>query len=178
MDFYIMDDREKSTREQELFSMLRDSDGEFVPPLSARSSTTQKTLSGRESSEEGLRSYFREMCQQQILGAYEGDVLLGFVSFRENYTSDLIGEEHLPNIYLSTLISKRAFRGRGMTVQMYDHLFNCLYAGRNILTRTWSANYAHTHILERFGFCELHRIPNDRGAGVDTVYYKRLSQFF
>lgn len=173
MEFSILSEENKQRYSREMFSMLTYSDREFVPPLSARSSTTQKDLSGGISSEEGIRSYFEEMCRQKILGAFEGDALLGFVSFRENYISDVIGKEQLPNIYLSTLVSKPEARGKGMTVQMYDHLFNRCYADRNILTRTWSTNFAHTKILEKFGFSELHRIPNDRGEGIDTVYFKR-----
>ena len=173
MEFVMMDAEQIATYAEEILSMLRCSDKEFVPPLSARSSTTQKDLSGGECSEEGIQSYFTEMCRQRILGAFEGSVLLGFVSFRENYTNDVIGSDCLPNIYLSTLVSKPEARGKGMTVKMYEHLFNRLYADRYILTRTWSTNYAHTRILEKFAFEELCRISNDRGAGIDTVYYKR-----
>lgn len=173
MDFIILDEEMKRIYRDEMYAMLAYSDREFVPPLSARRSTTQKNLSDGICSESGIRAYFDEMCRQQILGAFEADKLLGYVSFRENYTSDVIGGEYLPNIYLSTLVSKPEARGKGMTVQMYDDLFNRRYADRSILTRTWSTNYAHTRILERFHFCELHRIPNDRGVGIDTVYYYR-----
>lgn len=173
MDFRMLSEENKHNYSREMFSMLTYSDREFVPPLSARSSTTQKDLSGGVSSEEGIRSYFEEMRRQQILGAFEGDVLLGFVSFRENYISDVISKEQLPNIYLSTLVSRPEARGKGMTVRMYDHLFNRCYRDRNILTRTWSTNFAHTKILEKFGFSELRRIPNDRGEGIDTVYFIR-----
>ena len=31
-------------------------------------------------------------------------------------------------------------------------------------------------ILCRFGFCELLRIKNDRGVGVDTVYYAKPAE--
>ena len=107
MDFRMLSEENKHNYSREMFSMLTYSDREFVPPLSARSSTTQKDLSGGVSSEEGIRSYFEEMRRQQILGAFEGDVLLGFVSFRENYISDVISKEQLPNIYLSTLVGSQ-----------------------------------------------------------------------
>lgn len=173
MEFILLDEEMKGAYRGEMYAMLVCSDKEFVPPLSERSSTTQKKLSGGVSSESGILSYFDEMCRQQILGAFDGGKLLGYVSFRENYTSDVIGAEYLPNIYLSTLVSRPEARGKGMTVQMYDDLFNRRYPDRSILTRTWSTNHAHTRILEKFGFNELRRIPNDRGAGIDTVYYNR-----
>ena len=171
MEFILMDLSQKATYKDEMLKMLCYSDKEFVPPLSARSSTTQKDLSGSVMVENGLESYFSEMCNQQIMGVFEDDTLLSFISFRENYTSDVIGEQYLPNIYLSTLVSKPETRGRGITVKLYDHLFNHCYADRFVLTRTWSTNFAHTRILEKFAFGELLRIADDRGKGIDTVYY-------
>jgi ribosomal protein S18 acetylase RimI-like enzyme len=56
---------------------------------------------------------------------------------------------------------------------MYDHLFNEKYADRNIFTRTWSTNTAHISILKKYNFREIHRIENDRGEGIDTVYFSR-----
>ena len=44
----------------------------------------KKTLTGGNSSEQGLLSYCNEMLSQIILGAFEGDILLGFVSFKES----------------------------------------------------------------------------------------------
>lgn len=173
MEFILMDVKQKATYRDEMLKMLQYSDKEFVPPLSARSSTTQKALSGLSSVKNGLESYFSEMCDQQIMGVFEGDVLLSFISFRENYTSDVIGEQYLPNIYLSTLVSKPESRGKGITIKLYDHLFNHCYGDRFVLTRTWSTNIAHTRILGKFGFDELLRIVDDRGNGIDTVYYVR-----
>ncbi len=173
MEFIMLDDTMKAAYRDEMYAMLMHSDREFVPPLSARSSTTQKDLSSKESSEEGLHAYFSQMCDQKILAAFEGTTLLGFVSFREDYTSDVIGADRLPNIYLSTLVSKPEARGRGMTVQMYEHLFCRCYQDRSIFTRTWSTNAAHIRILDKFGFRRLCTIPDDRGAGIDTVYFAR-----
>ena len=56
MEFVLMDDEKKSAYMEEMLAMMRYSDKEFVPPLSARSSTTQKDLSGSNVSEKGLKS--------------------------------------------------------------------------------------------------------------------------
>ena len=93
------------------------------------------------------------------------------MSFKENYTNDTIKEEGLPNIYLSTLVLKPEAKGKGLTVRMYDFLFLQCYGDRNIYTRTWSTNIAHTKILSKFAFDELARMKDDRGEGIDTVYY-------
>ena len=173
MHFELLREDQKPLFRDEILSMMRFSDKEFIPPLSARTSTTQKDLSGSQVSDNGIESYYSQMESQQILCAFEGDFLLGFVSYRENYTSDLITEESFPNIYLSTLISKPEARGKGLTKQMYTHLFLERYPDRKIFTRTWSTNLAHIKILGHFGFDLIHRIENDRGEGIDTVYFRR-----
>ncbi len=171
MEFRILTEKDKTLYKQTILDAMKESDNDFVPPLSARSSTTQKNLAGGKSSEQGLLSYCNEMLSQIVLGAFEGDNLLGFVSFKKNYTCDVIVDCDSPNIYLSTLILKKEARGKHLTQQMYDYLFNTLYADRSIFTRTWSTNGAHLRILEKFNFTLIKTIPNDRGNGIDTVYF-------
>ena len=78
----------------------------------------------------------------------------------------------MPNIYLSTLVLSAESRGKGITKKLYAHLFNELYPEKNIFTRTWSTNAPHIKILDYFGFDEMVRIKNDRGNGIDTVYFE------
>lgn len=170
MTFELMLEAQKEQYRTDILEMLRYSDREFVPPLSARSSTTQADLSGEGTSADGVVPYFREMLKQQILGAFEDGVLLAFVSFRENYTNENISAI-CPNIYLSTLVMRPEARGKHLTVHMYEHLFYRLYPERNVYTRTWSTNMAHITILGKFGFRELCKLIDDRGPGVDTVYF-------
>ena len=103
----------------------------------------------------------------------ENERILGFVSFKENYTTDVISQHDLPNIYVSTLVVSEAARGRGITTYMYNYLFNELYDEANVFTRTWSTNVAHIKILGKFAFEEISRIENHRGNGIDTVYYAK-----
>jgi len=79
----------------------------------------------------------------------------------------------LPNIYLSTLILSTESRGKGVTKKLYAHLFNELYPDKSIFTRTWSTNLAHIKILDYFSFEEIARLENDRGNGIDTVYFAK-----
>lgn len=152
----------------EILDMIRVADKDFVPPLSARSSTTQSDLKGVSSG--GVENYFSEMMKQEILGAFEENKLLGIVSFRDNYESDVV--KILPNIYISTLFVHSDARGRGLTKILYSYLFD-LYSDRSVFTRTWSTNIAHIKILEYFGFTLFLRLENDRGEGIDTVYFKK-----
>ena len=171
MEFKILTEKEKAYYRDDIFSTLKESDNDFIPPLSMRNSTTQTNLTAGTIGEHAILSYGNEMLSQVILGAFEEDNLLGFVSFKENYTNDIITSDSLPNIYISTLVLKKEARGKRLTQQMYDCLFNKLYKDRSIFTRTWSTNAAHLKILENFNFTLIKTIENDRGVGIDTVYF-------
>lgn len=170
MDIKILDHFEHEKYYDEILKMLILGDDEFVPPLSSRSSTTQSDLSSGEKSNDGILKYFEEMKKQRIMVATEGDNLLAFVSYRENYTNNEIKEKDIPNIYLSTLIVKPEARGMKLTQMMYEALFKT-YEKVNIFTRTWSTNIAHIKILGKFSFETLCTLKDDRGKGIDTVYF-------
>lgn len=170
MEFRVLNVSEKEQYREELLEILSVNDKNFIPPLSQRSSTTQANLLGDENKADIL-PYFNKMLEQNILAMFLEEKLIGFVSYIENYVSDVIGEETHPNIYLSTLAMRPESRGMGATKKAYTYLFFDRYPHCNVYTRTWSTNGPHIHILGGFGFEELKRIPNDRGEGIDTVYF-------
>lgn len=170
MEFRLLTPAEKTQYEESLLEILTINDKAFVPPLSQRSSTTQKNLQGAAGKED-IRPYFHKMLEQNILAIFHEGMLIGYVSYIDNYVSDVIGADTHPNIYLSTLVLRPESRGMGATKKAYTHLFFECYPDRNVFTRTWSTNAAHIKILSGFNFAEWKRIPNDRGVDVDTVYY-------
>ena len=172
MEILFLNGNETGKYYGEMLEMLKEADEEFLPPLSARTSTTQKNLYSGEKNDEGILNYFEGMKKQSFVLACEEDRLLAFVSYRENYVCDEIDESNLPDIYISTLIVGSQARGKGITYKMYEKLFE-KYSGINIFTRTWSTNNAHIKILSKFGFEEFKVLKNHRGRGVDTVYYKK-----
>ena len=101
------------------------------------------------------------MLDEKVVYATENGEFLAFVTYLENLTNSRIGENELPNIYSSTLLAKEACRGKGVTRSMYAELFE-KYRIANIFTRTWSTNFAHIKILDKFGFDEHLRIKDDR----------------
>ncbi len=173
MQFVMLEKDGKEKYLWDIRKMMEESDRDFIPPLSERSSTTQKNLRADEKSGQamGISAYLNEMLGQKILACIEDDKLVGFVSFKENYVCDNIPQDCLPNIYLSTLIVSAKARGKGITTRMYDCLFNEIYREVSVFTRTWSTNIAHIKILQKFGFAEIARIKNHRGEGIDTVYF-------
>jgi len=172
MEIKILTKSEQDKYDNEILDMITKSDAEFVPPLSARSSTTQSNLRGSINVSDGVLNYFKELKKQRILVATAGGQLLGFVSFKENFVNGKIGEEDLPNIYISTLLVSPEGRGKGLTSKMYEILF-AEYENANIFTRTWSTNEAHIKILSKFGFEAMLILKNDRENGIDTIYFKK-----
>lgn len=172
MEIRILTKSEQDKYDNEILEMLTKGDTEFVPPLSARSSTTQSELTGRINVNDGVLSYFNELKKQRILVATEKDKLVGFVSFKETFVDGKIGEEYLPNIYISTLLVSPEGRGKGLTRKMYEILF-AEYENSNVFTRTWSTNEAHIKILSKFGFETMLVLKNHRGNGIDTIYFKK-----
>ena len=172
MQLTVLTAEQKQQYKNDILEIMNICDKDFVPPLSSRSSTTQSDLKTGEYDENGILSYYTEMEKQDILAAIEDDgTLLGFVSYKQNYVSDIV--TNTPNIYLSTLMLHPKSRGKRLTNKMYEHLFFELYPDRHIYTRTWSTNAVHIKILSNFGITEFHRIKNDRGNGIDTVYFTK-----
>ena len=172
MEIRILGKAEQQNIYPEAYSLLAAADEEFVPPLSSRSSSTQRDLSGGEKSSDGISKYFEQLKAQRFAAVYEDGGLIAFVSYKENYTCPEIPQEELPNIYISTLVASPKARGKGVTKALYSKLF-ASYADRNVFTRTWSTNFAHIKILQDFGFETVKVLKNDRGKGIDTVYLKK-----
>jgi ribosomal protein S18 acetylase RimI-like enzyme len=156
-------------RSLELF--VEEVSGEFVPPLSARSSTTQAVLASASGS--ASSSYFDELLMQHCLLLIECDRLQGFLFFRTFHR-----DTRLPQIgiciYVSTISVRPAARGRGLARLLYQRLLRLpetLPAW--ILLRTRSTNTHHLQLLDTLGFKHLLTVPSDRDRGVDSIYLGR-----
>ena len=171
MEIRILSKQEQPGIYDEAYKLLAEADEEFVPPLSSRNSSTQQNLSETVKGD-SIAQYFDQLKTQRFAAVFEDGALIGFVSYRENYTCPEIPSEELPNIYLSTLVVSPKARGKGVTTALYRHLFDA-YQNVNIFTRTWSSNYAHIKILGKYGFDLTHTLKNHRGNGIDTVYFKK-----
>ena len=150
-------------------ALLETADREFVPPLSARTGTTQQILDAVTDAQAGISAYFEQLSGQAFVLAHCKDTVCGFLSFIPDYLLTA-GGLHICCDYISTVIVKPEFRRHGITSGMYSTLFHAL-PDHIVATRTWSQNTAHLRILHRLGFRLALTLPNDRGAGIDTVYY-------
>lgn len=159
---------------QDVWQLLKNADHEFIPSLSGRNSTCQKELAAvHKMNPDGPAEYFDQMKTQRFILALDGRKAVGFMTYIHKQKVELQGEE-LPVLadYISTIIVDPAYRRRGITRQMY-HILLQKESGLPLITRTWSLNHSHISILESLGFSLLERRENDRGAGIDTVYYGR-----
>lgn len=166
---YVSDPR---TYGPEIRRLLAAAEDEFVPPLSAREGTTQ-TAGLDERRNDALDEYYEQCIDQSFVLARDGDDVFGFLSFRTGYAIDELGE-YAPSSYVSTIIVDPAHRRDGYAREMYRELLTDVPSAVRdpyVTTRTWGSNDRHLNLLGDIGFELLTRIEDDRGEGIDTVYY-------
>ena len=96
------------------------------------------------------------------------------MSFEEE-NIQILQQELYPCLYLSTLIVKKESRRKCIAYMLYKELFD-IFPDKDIITRKWSTNISHINLLEKLGFCVLNIIKDDRGKGIDTIYFRRFSK--
>lgn len=152
--------------------LLAAAESEFVPPLSARQGTTQ-TDGLDEQRNDALDAYYEQCIDQSFIIAHETGAVVGFLSFRPDYAIDELGG-YTPSNYVSTIIVDPDHRRHGYARRLYDELLTDPPQSLRepyVTTRTWGSNDRHLRLLEQLGFELLTRIEDDRGEGIDTVYY-------
>ena len=150
----------------ELKEMLRKHDKEFVPPLSSRDSAVHTNFDELSYSC-NIGMYCNEMIKHNVYVVVDEDKIVALIAFRYNYTNKYIRKT--PNIYVSTVIVDNRYRGKGIADKLYEELMT---KGLPIYVRTWSTNKSHIRVLDKLQFDLIKTIENDRGEGIDTLYYK------
>lgn len=148
----------------QVLELLTLCDQDFLPPLSSRTSTTQKELQNSPVSAAPV-AYFEELKRQPCLLWEEDGKIVGMLSWREEGIP-------LSSLYLTTLAVHPDYRGRGIAKKLYQGVFR-MFPRQVIEARTWSTNEAQVHLFQSLGFQETIRLFNNRGKGIDTVYYLR-----
>ena len=151
--------------------LLESCDNEFVPSLSARTSTRQTDLRCLEGTGTRPGEYFSELSHQPFVLALSDGHVIAFLSFIEDHPV-MRGEERLVTTYVTTICVAPEWRHRGIATDLYRHLERHA-SSRYLSVRTWSTNAAQVTLLQSLGYRELSRIRDDRGEGINTVYYLR-----
>ncbi|MBQ8626143.1 MAG: GNAT family N-acetyltransferase [Agathobacter sp.] len=157
-DSSLLTEQEKA----ELWEIVCDSNYEFVPPLSTRNHTLQQDLHNVINNEKPT-TYFEHLMVQKWLVAKIDNHIVGFLSFIE--------EEY--GAYISTVIVRKEYRKQDICRILY-HELGLIIHDKKLRTRTWSTNDAHIHILQSIGFVVVEKIDNDRGIGMDTLYFEKV----
>ena len=152
--------------EDQIHRLLWACDRDFYPPLSTRGSTTEQNLKNGEESLSGPQLYLNSLRTQSWLLAVSGERLLGFMSYIPEKVVD-----DIPCVYFSTLIVDPEARHQGIARLIYRTLIDD-HAGKVIVLRTWSTNHGHLILLEELGFKPYKVLKDDRGEGVDTIYFR------
>lgn len=169
-NFNILKKEEINRYKKQIFQMLVECDEEFLPPLSSRIITSPEFLNIKNEPKGIPIDYFNDIINQKIIVVMEEEKVIAFMSFKENYINTYISEETLPNVYVTTLLVKPEYRGKGIAKRIYYMLINeCQNV--NIYTRTWSTNESHKKILSEIGFKNYIVLQDDRGKGIDTIYF-------
>lgn len=163
---------EKDSYKKDIYDLMVLCDQDFVPPLSARNSSSQKDLTSYTMSETGPITYFNEMIQQHFVLAFDQDKVVGFMTFKPNF--DCL--DYKDTIYATTSIVHPDYRGNHFLSKFYDTLEHQLPEGIRkdyVTLRTWSGNEKQFYMLEKRGYKQIKVLKNDRGEGIDTVYFAK-----
>lgn len=165
----VFEDKLGERHAAEVRCLLESCGDGFVPPLSTRTSTHQTDL--RSIGEQGTQpgGYFSELWRQPFVLALSEGRVVAFLSYIVDYPVEC-GGGRLLTTYVTTICVDPGFRRRGIATALY-RLLERRADSRCLSVRTWSTNVAQMTLLQALGYQELVRIHDDRGRGIDTVYY-------
>ena len=163
-----------SSQKEQLYHLLVSREGDFIPPISER---------GEKSKEENIKEYFEHLLSMRMVLIEENVTMSNIpdeVREKEMHLAAYLAfepEHYFPPtdetiLYMSSAIVDPKYRGHHYLEEMYKCCFE--EAGdRPVGTRTWSTNGVQLHLLPKLGFEVAERIVNDRGEGIDSLYYIR-----
>lgn len=158
----IIQDKEK-TYMDEISDLVKRSDNEFVPPLSSRDSKSDNDLEICMNS--NILDYIDSIANQNFIVVVDNasNKLVGFLS----YVSKVLYGINCN--YVSTIIIEKDYRNKGIAGLLYQELSSI--SDKPITVRTWSTNEGQIHLLQKLGYSYLKVLKNDRGNGIDTIYF-------
>lgn len=168
MEIVLLEKLTDPEKQEAIRQLLILADQEFVPPISARTSSTQSDLAPGGTG--SIDAYYETIRELPVVLAMDGQRVVGFMHFRFDYTCGHIAADTLPNAYACTSSVHPDARGHGLMRKFYTAIIEA-YPERLVCTRTWHTNLGHLHILTKLGFHQTCCLENDRGPGIHTVYY-------
>lgn len=174
----VRDGIEDRKEKEEIRRLLELCDQDFVPPLSHRNSTSQTNWAETEEKTDGIAEYLENICSQHVVLWKEEGVVRAFMTWKDHFNCENL-EAYPDSCYLTTLCVWPDYRGQGISEVMYAEAEKDIAAkfpGSRITLRTWSTNGAQEHILDKLGYSLVRRLKDDRGEGIDTVYFVKKEE--
>ena len=174
----VRDGIEDRKEKEEIRQLLELCDQDFVPPLSHRNSTSQTNWAETEEKTDGIAEYLENICSQHVVLWKEEGVVRAFMTWKDHFNCENL-EAYPDSCYLTTLCVWPDYRGQGISEVMYAEAEKDIAAkfpGSRITLRTWSTNGAQEHILDKLGYSLVRRLKDDRGEGIDTVYFVKKEE--
>lgn len=131
-------------------------DAEFLPPLSERDSV------------DDLVWRYLDDKESDCMICRNGMSISAAVAF------EYLNQQH-SSVYLTFFAVHPQHRRQGMGLAYRLKILTWLkqQGVQEVITRTWSTNRAMCRLNEQVGFLVDYVIPDDRGPGIDTIYYKK-----
>ena len=127
---------------------------------------------------DGIAEYLENICSQHVVLWKEEGVVRAFMTWKDHFNCENL-EAYPDSCYLTTLCVWPDYRGQGISEVMYAEAEKDIAAkfpGSRITLRTWSTNGAQEHILDKLGYSLVRRLKDDRGEGIDTVYFVKKEE--
>lgn len=161
----------------ELLQILQKVDSDFYPPLSARRS---------------FDFWLNLFDNGSILYATDGSsgAVVGFLAYYPSLSGEIydklmacVNIEPVTSVktnvfysgaYIHFIAVLPEYRGRGISSLLMDNLLSETKQKQidSIRVITWSTNHQSIRLYKKHGFKEIHRIPNERGKGIDSIYFE------
>ena len=137
-----------------LCDFIKESDNEFTPPLFKRTKFVHQLKNGLNN--RGL----------MVIDADTKPVAATL------YQTDYNGDREKAYLTFFRIIPELRRLGIGLWFRqkLLGHLKSAGF--RSVVTRTWSTNYPMLRLNEKTNFQRTRVIEDDRGPGIDTVYYQ------
>ena len=135
-------------------------------------------LAETEEKTDGIAEYLENICSQHVVLWKEEGVVRAFMTWKDHFNCENL-EAYPDSCYLTTLCVWPDYRGQGISEVMYAEAEKDIAAkfpGSRITLRTWSTNGAQEHILDKLGYSLVRRLKDDRGEGIDTVYFVKKEE--
>lgn len=129
-------------------------DKDFVPQISKWKNIKKRTLYRLKSKNS---NYF--LIEKKVVVG-----LCGYIKMNKNTT------------YVTFLGIDPKYRGKGIGFKLRKYMINYMKKeGIEVVkSRTWSQNKKMLHINKKMGFNVDKIIKNDRGPGIDTIWFKKI----